>query len=47
MDMKLETTIGGLKILQVMNQKLGLMSKIDLLKILLDKINTRGQLQKI
>ena len=37
----------GLKILQVMNQKLGLMSKIDLLKILLDKINTRGQLQKI
>jgi hypothetical protein len=39
--------IDGLKILQVMNQKLGLMSKIDLLKILLDKINTRGQLQKI
>ena len=47
MDMKLETTIDGLKTLQVMNQKLGLMSKIDLLKILLDKINTRGQLQKI
>ena len=47
MDMKLETTIGGLKILQVMNQELGLMSKIDLLKILLDKINTRGLLQKI